>query len=152
MNDKHELNSDQFDEWIVQTSDLNEDESGSKKKKEILSSLDSELNYLNFDFFPQLDIALDENEEKKLKKKSKKNIPQSSKNILESWLKKHHDHPYPSKEKKAKFSRELNLPIKTVNNWFMNSRTRKCNKIKKNQFAIFWIPISIKDLCLSLST
>ena len=47
-----------------------------------------------------------------------------SKSILRKWFDDHFHHPYPSEEEKESLSRQAEISVDQVNNWFINTRVR----------------------------
>ncbi|KAF2077772.1 hypothetical protein CYY_000893 [Polysphondylium violaceum] len=63
-------------------------------------------------------------------KKGTKLSPQA-KEILDSWLKSHLEHPYPSPEEKENLQKSTGLSPNQISNWFINTRRRKIPQLTK---------------------
>lgn len=60
--------------------------------------------------------------------KRRPNFPKSTTERLYQWLAKNSADPYPTDCEKRKFSDQLGMSMKQINNWFINARRRsKCN-------------------------
>ncbi|KAI8098615.1 Homeodomain-like protein [Halteromyces radiatus] len=57
-------------------------------------------------------------------KKRRGNLPRAVTSVLRSWLYEHKEHPYPTDEEKLTLSRQTNLTLSQVSNWFINARRR----------------------------
>jgi hypothetical protein len=57
-------------------------------------------------------------------KKSRKNFPSQSIQVLKNWLHEHLVHPYPNENDKIQLSNATGLSVQQVNNWFVNARKR----------------------------
>ena len=55
-------------------------------------------------------------------------VSEQAVNIMEEWLRKHEDNPYPSDEEKESFLNQTKLSINQINYWFTNARRRKLPK------------------------
>lgn len=60
-------------------------------------------------------------------------MPKSAVSYLKVWLFEHFEHPYPSDEEKAGLSKQTNLTLTQVNNWFINARRRIWRPIIEQQ-------------------
>jgi len=60
----------------------------------------------------------------KKKKRKRKNLPESSKNLLKKWLADHWFHPYPSNEEKLQLCEQTGISMHSLNHWFINARRR----------------------------
>lgn len=69
-------------------------------------------------------------------KKSKKNIDHWKRNQLFKWVQTHNNSPYPSEKQKQDLALRLNLTVKQVNNWFINTRkvSPRCYLLTR----VFW--------------
>lgn len=54
----------------------------------------------------------------------RKRLPARAKEIMECWIKKHLDNPYPDGDVKEELARRGNITVTQVNNWFTNARRR----------------------------
>jgi len=60
----------------------------------------------------------------KKKKRKRKNLPESSKNLLKKWLADHWFHPYPSNDEKLQLCEQTGITMHSLNHWFINARRR----------------------------
>ncbi|XP_065174458.1 homeobox protein Meis2-like [Sycon ciliatum] len=60
--------------------------------------------------------------------------PESSKQVLQTWLEENIDHPYPLEEKKLEFMSQTGLTMKQINYWFINARRRKVKSMRQQQY------------------
>ncbi|ORX65772.1 hypothetical protein K493DRAFT_143803, partial [Basidiobolus meristosporus CBS 931.73] len=60
--------------------------------------------------------------EKKAKRRS--NHPPEIREILMQWLLEHADNPYPTQAEKLTLCQKTGLPVKKINDWFVNARRR----------------------------
>eukprot|EP00117_Sycon_ciliatum_P021426 scpid64349/ scgid5942/ Homeobox protein meis3 len=60
--------------------------------------------------------------------------PESSKQVLQTWLEENLDHPYPLEEKKLEFMSQTGLTMKQINYWFINARRRKVKSMRQQQY------------------
>lgn len=67
-----------------------------------------------------------------MKSKKRGNLPKTATNVLKNWLFQHFLHPYPSEDEKREISRQTNLTITQINNWFINARVRTWRPMLEN--------------------
>ncbi len=58
-------------------------------------------------------------------RKSRPNLPREAKEILTQWFAEHVLDPYPKLVDKELLSEKTGLPLKKIENWFINERSRK---------------------------
>ncbi|PKU69665.1 Homeobox protein knotted-1-like 3 [Dendrobium catenatum] len=51
-------------------------------------------------------------------------LPGDTTSTLKEWWQSHSKWPYPTEDDKARLVRETGLPLKQINNWFINQRKR----------------------------
>lgn len=58
-------------------------------------------------------------------RKARPNLPHEAKEILTEWFAEHVLDPYPKQADKEFLSQKTGLPLKQIDNWFINERSRK---------------------------
>lgn len=72
---------------------------------------------------------------KKGEAKTRPNIPRRARDILEAWFRVNVDSPYPRSPDKERLCILTGLPLKKIDNWFINERSRKWHLYKRNSGA-----------------
>jgi hypothetical protein len=62
---------------------------------------------------------------------SKRGFSLESLTVLQAWLDKHQDNPYPTRQEKEDLAEAATLTVKQVSNWFSNTRKRQLNPFEK---------------------
>lgn len=97
--------------------------------KEVESKMNKILSMLKDKYLSKV-FSLQENVLMKAKKRG--NLPKSAINVLKNWLYQHFLHPYPTEDEKRDISRQTNLTITQINNWFINARVRTWRPMLEN--------------------
>ena len=74
----------------------------------------------------------EEEEEHKKEKRQRPNISKEARTILSEWFKQNVTKPYPKQQEKEQLSLQTGLSLKTVDNWFINERSRKWHLYNKH--------------------
>jgi len=62
------------------------------------------------------------------RKKRRGNLPKPATRLLQEWLSKNLQHPYPTEQQKLQFANQTGLTTKQIDNWFINTRRRQMIK------------------------
>jgi len=60
-------------------------------------------------------------------------LPRDATSYMKEWLYSHRDNPYPTQEEKDVISKETQLSMKQINNWFINARRRYLKRTKEKR-------------------
>lgn len=92
-----------------------------------ISTFNSKTSHFKYRSYSQKSIK-----EGMIHKRKRQNIPKEITRILISWLEKHLSNPYPTNKEKTELLQKTNLTIQQLDTWFINTRKRKVNEMKKN--------------------
>ncbi|KAI3660036.1 hypothetical protein MP638_005314 [Amoeboaphelidium occidentale] len=63
------------------------------------------------------------------RRKQRRTLPHSVSTYLKQWLQENRSHPYPTEEQKMQWSKQFDMTLVQVNNWFVNARRRYLDKL-----------------------